>query len=114
MSLTHCAATMPGLRGAIKMVARLLLPGVAGQTGSRGGANRGQRKESAAVTHLPLCNAMDAVRWMVDVLQKQAPVITVFCSRSECASLCTCSSCNNFHKSPAHSWPIRTTLAGDL
>lgn len=44
VSLTHCAATMPGLRGAIKMVARLLLPGVAGQTGSRGGANRGQRR----------------------------------------------------------------------
>lgn len=71
-------------------------------------------QESAAATHLHRCNAMDAVRWMVDVLQKQAPVIAVFCSRSECASLCTCSSCNNFHKSPAHSWPIRTTLAGDL
>lgn len=70
MSLTHCAATMPGLRRAIKMVAMLLLPGVAGQTGSQGGAARGRPGRNLLwSTHLSHRQVQWTARRVADVLQ---------------------------------------------
>lgn len=93
------------------MVAMLLLPGVAGQTGSQGGADRGQ--ESAAVNTFVSqtegygvegggCSENESSDLTLGVM-----VISVFVlKKAQCAqiiSLCTETSCCNFHKPATHS-----------
>lgn len=93
VSLTQCAATIPGLGRAIKMVAALLPPALAEQTGSRGGAGwRTTDQDSAA--------ADTFVRQTVDPVCRRLCKWAFRCG-SDCCVLSSLrsSSCSNFHKS---------------
>lgn len=83
VSLTHCAATMLGLRRAIKMVAMLLLSGLAGQTGSQGGSQTG----ICCGQHIRLAVSGWRQRSVVDVLHT-SPVMCVLWMKLHRLSLC--------------------------